>query len=59
MIWIILLAVPLILGAIGAALATDDKKSNQVIGFTIVAIAAIGIIIQIGMQVVDPIYYLR
>ena len=56
--FIILLFCPLIVSAIGGGFITDDNKGKRTLGFVLVAIAAIGVIIQIAVQIVNPVYYL-
>lgn len=59
MLYVILLFCPIVVGAIGGGYITDEEASKRNIGFALVALATLGVILQIAWQIVDPTYYLH
>jgi hypothetical protein len=49
----------MIIGAVGGGFITDDNTNKRIAGFVLVAIAALGVVLQILWQVVDAQYYLH
>ncbi|MDR2673254.1 MAG: hypothetical protein LBC35_08315 [Coriobacteriales bacterium] len=58
MLYVILMFLPIVVGAIGGGYITDETASKRTLGFVLVAIATAGVILQIAWQIVDPTYYL-
>jgi uncharacterized membrane protein YoaK (UPF0700 family) len=56
--YVILLFLPIVVGAIGGGFITDEEASKRTIGFVLVVIATVLVIAQIAWQIVDPTYYL-
>ena len=58
MLFIILLSLPMIVGAAGGGLIIDDSSGKRKLGWTLIGIALLGVFLQIAWQMVDPRYYL-
>jgi hypothetical protein len=58
MLYIVLLFLPIVVAAIGGGFITDDAPGKRNLGFALVAIATIGVIVQIAVQIANPTYYL-
>ncbi|MDR3315938.1 MAG: hypothetical protein LBS98_05635 [Coriobacteriales bacterium] len=58
MLYVILLFIPIVVAAIGGGYITDEVKSKRTLGFALVALATLGVILQIAWQIADPTYYL-
>ncbi len=59
MLYVFLLFLPLVVAAIGGGFITDDVPGKRNLGFALVALATLGVILQIAWQIADPIYYLH
>jgi len=58
MFYVFLLFLPIVVSAIGGGYITDTNKTKRTVGFVLVAIATLGVIIQIVAQIINPTYYL-
>jgi hypothetical protein len=58
MLYVILLFLPIAIGAIGGGFITDEAPGKRNLGFALVALATLGVILQIAWQIADPTYYL-
>lgn len=59
MLYVFLMFLPIVIGAIGGGYITDEVPSKRNLGFALVALATLGVILQIAWQIVDPTYYLN
>jgi hypothetical protein len=58
MLYVVLMFLPIVVAAIGGGYITDEAPNKRALGFTLVAIATLGVILQIAWQIIDPTYYL-
>ena len=59
MLYVFLLFLPLAVAVVGGGLITDDAPGKRNAGFALVALATLGVILQIAWQIADPTYYLH
>lgn len=58
MLFIVLLSLPMIVGAVGGGLITDDSSGKRKLGWTLIGVALLGVLLQIAWQLADPRYYI-